>query len=64
MYDLMVKHKENVIIMQYIIASVAIHEAVWIQNLLAWTFDLELELTLIHCDDQSFMNISKNILFS
>jgi hypothetical protein len=38
---------------EYIAASVASREAVWLQKLLAGLFDLELEPTLIYCDNQS-----------
>jgi hypothetical protein len=39
----------------YIAANVASHKAVWIWKLLAGLFDLELETTLIYCDNQSCM---------
>jgi hypothetical protein len=40
---------------EYIAASVASREVVWLQKLLAGLFDLELEPTLIYCDNQSCM---------
>ena len=44
---------------EYITFSVEIHEAMWLWKLLAGIFDLELEPTLIHCDNQSCMNITE-----
>jgi hypothetical protein len=44
---------------EYIAASVTSREAVWLQKLLARLFDQELETTLIHCDNQSCVKISK-----
>jgi hypothetical protein len=35
----------------------------WLRKLLAGIFDLELEPTLIHCDNQSCIRISKNLVF-
>jgi hypothetical protein len=43
---------------EYIAASVASHEVVWLRNLLAGLFDLELEPTLIYCDNQSCVKLS------
>jgi hypothetical protein len=48
---------------KYIAVSVAICEVVWLQKLLAGIFYLKLEMTLIHCDNQSCVNISKNPIF-
>jgi hypothetical protein len=45
---------------RYIVASVAIHEEVWLWKFLARLFDLELDPTLIHCDNQSCVKISYN----
>jgi hypothetical protein len=41
---------------KYIAASVASREAVWLWKMLARLFDLELEPTLIYCDNQSCVN--------
>jgi hypothetical protein len=49
---------------EYIAASVASREAVWLRKLLAGIFDLELEPTLIHCDNQSCVKLSENLVFS
>ena len=48
---------------EYITASVARREAVWLQKLLARIFDLELEPTLIHCDNQSCVKLIENPIF-
>jgi hypothetical protein len=48
---------------KYIAASMASHEAVWLRKLLAGIFDLELEPTLIHCDDQSCAKLTENPVF-
>ena len=38
-------------------------EAVWIWKFLAGIFDLELEPTLIHCDNQSCVMLTENPVF-
>jgi hypothetical protein len=43
---------------EYIAASVASHEAVWLWELLVGLYDLELEPTLIYCDNQSCVKLS------
>ena len=48
---------------KYIAASVASREAVWLRKLLAGIFDLELEPTLIHCDNQSCVKLNENLVF-
>jgi hypothetical protein len=48
---------------EYIAASVASSEAVWLRKLLAGIFDLELEPTLIHCDNQSCVKLTENPIF-
>ena len=48
---------------EYIAASVASREAMWLQKLLAGIFDLELEPTLIHCDNQSCVRLFENPVF-
>jgi hypothetical protein len=45
---------------EYIAASVASCEAVWLRKLLAGIFDLELEPTLIHCDNRSCGRLSES----
>jgi hypothetical protein len=53
----------NTIEEEYIATSVAIREAMWLQKLLVGLFDLELEPTLIYCDNQSCVKISENPVF-
>jgi hypothetical protein len=48
---------------EYIATSVASHEAVWLQKLFSWLFDLELEPTLIYRDNQICVKLSKNLVF-
>jgi hypothetical protein len=48
---------------EYIAVCFAIHEAVWLQELLPELFDLELEPTLIYCDNQSCVKLSENPVF-
>ena len=48
---------------EYITTNVASCEAVWLRKLLAGLFDLELEPTLIYCDNQSCVKLSENLLF-
>ena len=48
---------------EYIAASVASREAVWLPKLLAKIFDIELDPTLIHCDNQSCVRLSENPVF-
>jgi hypothetical protein len=48
---------------EYIATNFASHEAVWLQKFLACLFDLELELTLIHSNNQSCVNMLENTLF-
>jgi hypothetical protein len=48
---------------EYIAANVASRESVWLRKLLAGLFDLELEPTLIHCDNQSCVKLSENHVF-
>jgi hypothetical protein len=48
---------------KYIALSVAVHEAVWLRKLLTDLFDHEIDLTIIHCDNQSCVKLSENPLF-
>ena len=41
----------------------AICEAVWLKNLLSNLFDLQLDATCIHCDNQSCVKLSENPVF-
>jgi hypothetical protein len=49
--------------LEYIKLSVEVHEAVWLHNILTYLFDHEMDPTIIHCDNQSCVKISKNPLF-
>jgi hypothetical protein len=48
---------------EYIALSVAVHEAVWINKLLTDLFDHEMDPTIIHCDNQSCVKLSENLVF-
>jgi hypothetical protein len=48
---------------EYIDASVASREAMWLRKLLSYVFSVELELTVIHCDNQRCINLSENLVF-
>ena len=47
----------------YVAACSASCEAVWIRKLLYELFDLQLDATCIYCDNQSCVNLSKNLIF-
>ena len=48
---------------EYISLSVAVREAVWLCKLLTDLFDHEMDPTIIHCDNQSCVNLSENLVF-
>jgi hypothetical protein len=48
---------------EYIALSVAVCEAVWLRKLLTDLFDHEMDYTIIHCDNQSCVKLSENIVF-
>jgi hypothetical protein len=48
---------------EYIVACSASCEAIWIHNLLAGLFDLEMEATTILCDNQSCIKMIENLVF-
>jgi hypothetical protein len=48
---------------EHIVTSVVSREAVWLWKLPAGIFDLELEPTLIHCDNQSCVKLTENPVF-
>ncbi len=35
----------------------------WLKNLLSYVFNVELELTVIHCDNHSYIKLSENHVF-
>ena len=45
---------------EYVTACSASGEAVWLRKLLSDIFDLQLDATCIHCDNQSCMKLSEN----
>ena len=48
---------------EYISASDASREAIWLRKLLSNLFDSSLEPVVIHCDNQSCIKISENHVF-
>jgi hypothetical protein len=48
---------------EYIVASAASREAVWLRKLISDLFSTELEPTVIHCDNQSCIKLTKNPVF-
>jgi hypothetical protein len=48
---------------EYIAASAASREAMWLRKLLSDLFSAELESTVIHCDNQSCIKLSENSVF-
>jgi hypothetical protein len=48
---------------EYMAASLASCEAIWLRKLLMGLFDQELDTTVIHCDNQSCIKLSENPVF-
>ena len=48
---------------EYIAASQASCEAIWLRKMLVGLFDLELRPTVIHCDNQSCIKLTENLVF-
>ena len=48
---------------EYIAMSFAAREAVWLGKLLVGLFGQMLEPTMIHCDNQSCVKLSENLVF-
>ena len=48
---------------EYIVLCVAVHEAVWLHKLLAYLFHHEMDSTIVHCDNQSYVKLSENPVF-
>ena len=48
---------------EYFAACSASCEVVWMRKLLSDLFDLQLDATCIHCDNQSCVKFSKNLVF-
>jgi hypothetical protein len=48
---------------EYIALCVVVREAVWLCKILADLFVHEMDSTIIHCDNQSCVNLSENLVF-
>ena len=48
---------------EYVAAYSASCEVVWLQKLLSNLFDLQMDATCIHCDNQSCVKLSENPVF-
>ena len=48
---------------EYIVACSASCEAIWLRKLLTGLFDLEMEATVILCDNQSCIKMTENPMF-
>jgi hypothetical protein len=48
---------------EYIALCVAVREAVWLHKLLADLFGHEMDSIVIHCDNQSYVKLSENLVF-
>ena len=48
---------------EYVVACLASCEVVWLRKLLSGLFDLQLNATCIHCDNQSCVKLPENRVF-
>jgi hypothetical protein len=48
---------------EYMEASLAACEAIWLRKMLMGLFGQELETTIIHCDNQNYIKLSANPVF-
>ena len=48
---------------EYMVANMAACEGMWLRKLLAGLFECELEAIVVHCDNQSGIRLSKNLVF-
>ena len=48
---------------EYMASSMAACEGMWLRKLLAGLFECELEATAVHCDNQSGIRLSENLVF-
>jgi hypothetical protein len=48
---------------EYIASYSASCESIWFWNLMTGLFDLDMEAIMILCDNQSFINMTKNPMF-
>ena len=48
---------------EYMAANLAACEGIWLRKLLSRLFECELEAIVVHCDNQSGIRLSKNLVF-
>jgi hypothetical protein len=48
---------------EYTTSNLASYEAIWVQKLLMGLFDQVLDTTMIHCDNQSCIRLSEDLVF-
>ena len=48
---------------EYIAASDASKEAIWLRKLVSGLFGDKLETTVVHCDNQSYIKLTENPIF-
>ena len=48
---------------EYIVACSTSYEAIWLRKLMSGLFDLELDTTMILCDNQSCIKMTENPVF-
>ena len=48
---------------EYVASCLAICDAVWLRNLLSNLFDIQMDATCIHCDNQSYVKLLENPVF-
>lgn len=48
---------------EYEVVSLGSCEVIWLHKMLTILFDLEMGLTVIHCDNQSCIKLLKNLVF-
>ena len=48
---------------EYVVDCLASCEVVWLRKILYDLFDLHLDATCIHCNDQSYVNLLENPVF-
>ena len=48
---------------EYMATSLASCEGMWLRKLLSGLFECELEATVVHCDNQSGIRLSENLVF-
>jgi len=56
-------HDQSTVEAEYIVSSDASREAIWLRKLIFGLFGNKLETTVIHCDNQSCMKLTENLVF-